>query len=111
VRRNEVIVIGVRTTEEAMTPEQRILRTPEAAQYLGLAKSTLEKLRLTGGGPKFIRLGIRALGYSPDDLQEWLRSRVRSSTSEPDTQRAAAKRPTPEHQAPPGEAAVASEGS
>jgi hypothetical protein len=50
--------MGIRTPEEAMTPEQRILRTPEAAQYLGLAKSTLEKHRLTGSGPKFIRLGL-----------------------------------------------------
>ena len=27
------------------------LRTPEAARYVGLAAKTLEKLRLTKGGP------------------------------------------------------------
>jgi len=35
----------------------RRLRTPAAADYLGYAESTLEKKRLTGDGPPFIRLG------------------------------------------------------
>jgi predicted DNA-binding transcriptional regulator AlpA len=61
---------------------QRVLRTPEAAKYLGLAVSTLEKFRLTGEGPKFVRIGIRAVGYLTDDLDDWLRSRVRSTTSD-----------------------------
>ena len=50
---------------------RRVLRTPEAAEYLGLAASTLEKKRLTGGGPRFVRLG-RAIGYDFADLDAWL---------------------------------------
>ena len=50
----------------------RIVRTPGAAEYTGLAESTLEKLRLTGGGPLFIRLGGRAIGYDLRDLDAWL---------------------------------------
>jgi predicted DNA-binding transcriptional regulator AlpA len=50
----------------------KILRTPQAAEYVGLAASTLEKLRLTGGGPRFLRLGNRAVGYEIDDLDRWL---------------------------------------
>ena len=42
---------------------RRILRTPATAEYLGLSQSTLEKKRLSGGGPTFIRLGGRAIGY------------------------------------------------
>jgi len=61
---------------------QRVLRTPEAAIYLGLAVSTLEKFRLTGEGPKFVRIGIRAVGYLTDDLDAWLGSRARLSTSD-----------------------------
>lgn len=64
--------------------EKRILRTPEAAQFLGLSASTLEKMRSTGGGPKFIRLGGRAVGYDITDLDEWLDAqRTKSSTFQP----------------------------
>ena len=37
--------------------QKRVLRTPEAADYVGLAASTLEKYRLSGEGPQFVRLG------------------------------------------------------
>jgi len=40
---------------------KRILRTAAAAEYVGLAPSTLEKMRLRGGGPTFIRIGGRAI--------------------------------------------------
>ncbi len=53
---------------------RRVLRTPDAASYLGLSASTLEKLRIAGGGPRFIRLGGRAVGYDIRDLDEWLDS-------------------------------------
>ena len=53
----------------------------EAANYLGLSISTLNKLRCSGGGPPFLKLG-RAVRYSPDDLKEWLDSRRVRSTSE-----------------------------
>ena len=60
----------------------QILRTPEAARFLALSPSTLEKMRLTGDGPPFVRLGARAVGYSVDDLRKWLRSRRVLSTSD-----------------------------
>ena len=55
---------------------RRILRTPEAAEYVGLAESTLEKQRVSGTGPRFIRLGSRAIGYDIRDLDAWLASRA-----------------------------------
>ena len=54
------------------TPEKRIFRTHEAAEYVGLASSTLEKMRVNGDGPPFIRLGGRAVGYDIKDLDAWL---------------------------------------
>ena len=63
--------------------EPRILNTAAAARVVGLGASTLEKLRLLGGGPTFIRLGSRRVGYRRDDLDMWLDTRPRmSSTSE-----------------------------
>ena len=59
----------------------RRLRTPAAADYLGYAESTLEKKRLTGDGPPFIRLG-RTIVYDTRDLDAWLLTRRARSTSE-----------------------------
>ena len=52
--------------------DKRILRTPAAADYVGLSASTLEKMRLSSAGPEFVRLGGRAVGYDVRDLDEWL---------------------------------------
>ena len=59
---------------------KRVLRTPEAADYTGLSPSTLEKYRLSGDGPKFIRLGGRAVGYDIRDLDAWLDEQRRSTS-------------------------------
>lgn len=61
--------------------EIRMLKTTEAARVLGLSASTLAKLRLTGSGPAFRKLG-RAVRYAPLDLQTWADARSRVSTSE-----------------------------
>lgn len=59
---------------------RRMLRTDDAAKLIGLSPSTLAKLRLTGGGPRYIKLG-RAVIYDPADLETWLTAHRRSSTS------------------------------
>ena len=61
---------------------QRKLRTPEAAQYLGLSQSTLAKMRLRGDGPAYFKAGRRIVLYDPADLEAWLAARRRFSTSE-----------------------------
>jgi excisionase family DNA binding protein len=48
-----------------------ILRTSEAAGYIGLRKSTLEAWRVRGGGPVFLKLG-KAVRYRKDDLDAFL---------------------------------------
>jgi predicted DNA-binding transcriptional regulator AlpA len=58
-----------------------IMRTRDAAAYIGLAESTLEKRRVSGGGPKFIRLG-RSIRYRVEDLEAFLAEHVFGSTSE-----------------------------
>jgi len=65
-----------------MQPEKRIFRTREAAEYLGLSASTLEKKRMTGDGPDFIRITGRAVGYDIADLNSWIDGQRRASTSE-----------------------------
>ena len=64
------------------TPEYRKhLRTADAAAYCGLAKSTFEKLRVTGGGAPFLKIG-RTVVYDVDDLDNWLDGKRRTSTSD-----------------------------
>lgn len=64
---------------------RQVLRTPEAAEYVGLSASSLEKMRPVGTGPRFVRLTDRAIGYDIRDLDEWLgrhRSTVRETESD-----------------------------
>lgn len=62
-----------------------VMNTAEAAKYVGLAEGTLEKMRVYGGGPKFLTLGsTTAVRYLIDDLDDWLETRRHSSTSERD---------------------------
>jgi hypothetical protein len=56
------------------------LRTEQAAEYTAVGNSTLEKLRLTGGGPTYIKVG-KVVVYDPDDLDSWLSAHRRLSTS------------------------------
>jgi predicted DNA-binding transcriptional regulator AlpA len=55
----------------------------EAAEFLGLATSTLAKLRSTGNGPAYCKLGRRVV-YRMEDLEAWLESRVARDTSDAD---------------------------
>ena len=61
---------------------KRRLRTKDAADYIGLSKSTLEKMRVTGGGPVYSALG-RIVVYDVGDLDAFVEVRKRRSTSEP----------------------------
>jgi hypothetical protein len=61
------------------------LTEDEAADYIGFGRSTLGKLRLSGGGPRYLKLSDSPRGrvvYRPCDLDAWLESRIRRSTSE-----------------------------
>jgi hypothetical protein len=57
------------------------LDTEGAATYCGVGKSTLEKLRLTGGGPAYLK-PTRSVVYQVSDLDAWLDRSRRQSTSE-----------------------------
>lgn len=58
------------------------LSTREAARYLGVGASTLEHWRCQGGGPRFHRLSARRVVYDTAELDRFLASTLRASTSE-----------------------------
>ena len=73
----------IETTQNAASEASvRIaLTTGEAAAYLGMAASTLNKWRCDGDGPHFLKLG-RAVRYRQDDLDRFLETRMFRSTAE-----------------------------
>jgi hypothetical protein len=59
-----------------------LLDTHQAALRLGLARATLAKYRVVGGGPPFVKLGAKVL-YPEPDLAAWLAAKPRQfSTSD-----------------------------
>ena len=53
----------------------------QAASSLGLSVSTLAKLRLSGAGPVYSKLGRRVV-YRLEDLEAWIAANRFQSTSE-----------------------------
>jgi predicted DNA-binding transcriptional regulator AlpA len=58
-----------------------LLNTHQAAERCSLSPRTLEKHRVAGGGPHFIRLGS-AVRYRLEDLDAWIAANRRRSTSD-----------------------------
>ena len=58
-----------------------VLNAGQVAERLGLSASTLAKMRLSGDGPAYAKLGRRVV-YRPDDIDAWIASNRYRSTSE-----------------------------
>jgi predicted DNA-binding transcriptional regulator AlpA len=67
----------------ASLASERLMTSVEAATFLALAASTLAKMRLRGDGPRYRRVGRRAVRYAMSDLRYWLDECSRTSTSDP----------------------------
>jgi helix-turn-helix protein len=60
---------------------QTLLTQRDAAIALRCSERTLERLRLTGNGPRYIKTTRRVL-YREAELEAWLTGRLTTSTSE-----------------------------
>ena len=65
----------------SLLPSQKLLRPSAAGEFLGLSAHTLAKKRMTGDGPRFIKLG-GAVRYDLKDPEEFVAHSVRRSTSD-----------------------------
>ncbi|MFT4574415.1 MAG: putative DNA-binding transcriptional regulator AlpA [Marinomonas primoryensis] len=58
--------------------EKQVLTEREAAQYIGMSRSFLRQARIEGNrlnrtpGPKFFKVGTKAIRYRRDRLDEWI---------------------------------------
>ncbi|MCU7932064.1 MAG: helix-turn-helix domain-containing protein [Candidatus Thiodiazotropha sp. (ex Codakia rugifera)] len=59
-----------------------LLTTHEAAAVLGVSKAFLERDRWAGARIPFVKIGARAVRYRADDLNTYINSQVRQSTSD-----------------------------
>jgi predicted DNA-binding transcriptional regulator AlpA len=50
----------------------RVVTEAETAKITSLSRPTLQRYRHDGVGPKFIRLGVRRIGYRLSDLAAWM---------------------------------------
>jgi excisionase family DNA binding protein len=62
-----------------------LLTQRDAARLLSLSIRTLERMRVTGLGPRFIKLG-NSVRYRESDLEQWIASRSVASTSQKEMQ-------------------------
>lgn len=62
-----------------MQHQNSIMNVEQAAEYLGLATSTLNKWRCYGDGPTFLKLG-RSVRYRVSDLNDFLEQSEHENT-------------------------------
>lgn len=61
----------------------QLLTTAEAVERLGLSPRTVEMWRITGDGPRYRKLGRRAVRYAESELAAFAAANTRDSTSRP----------------------------
>jgi hypothetical protein len=62
------------------TRHRKYLNAADAAEFIGLAKQTLNSWRVSGGGPPYHKLGRRVL-YDAEELEGWVQGRRARHTS------------------------------
>lgn len=60
----------------------QLLTTKQAANFLGVSAAFLERDRWAGAKVPFVRVGTRLIRYRQEDLDKFIQSRIRLSTSE-----------------------------
>jgi hypothetical protein len=89
----EFLGVGDCSTKPQSALDKRLLRPFEVEFEYGLPAGELAKKRVAGGsdGPPFLRFG-RAIYYDRHDLERWIATSKRNSTSDPGPSRAPSPR-------------------
>ena len=70
----------------ALSDMESLLVPDEAAAHLRVTTGYLAKLRVEGGGPRYVKLAPRVILYRLSDLRSYVESHLRTSTSDPGTE-------------------------
>lgn len=60
----------------------RLINEHEAASFIGHSVRTLQKWRVTGQGPKYVRISARSIRYRRRELINWCEVRLQRHTGE-----------------------------
>jgi excisionase family DNA binding protein len=74
-------VFGATLKGSVMSAEV-LLTVEDAAARLKISKHTLNRWRVTGEGPPFVKYGPRLVRYTEHMLDEWAKKRLHGSTRE-----------------------------
>ena len=72
-------LIAESAREAATIP--KLLTPAEVAQVLGVGVRTLERWRMTGEGPEFLKLSRKQVRYTEDALANFIKDAARRSTA------------------------------
>ncbi len=61
---------------------EQLLTEGQVAEYLNLTPRALQAWRYKGGGPRYVAISTRAVRYRTTDLESWIETRIRTSTSD-----------------------------
>lgn len=70
------------TPPDRLTLDQQYYSPKELSDLLGISMSLLSKLRLSGKGPKYIKISYRVLRYPMTEVAKYIEAYKRQSTSE-----------------------------
>ena len=55
---------------------RRVVSEAEAATHVNLSLVHFRRLRREGRGPRYVKLGVKRVGYRLSDLDEWIEVRL-----------------------------------
>lgn len=58
-----------------------LLTTKQAARFLGVSEAFLERDRWAGARIRFVRVGLRAVRYRPEDLLAYIEARTEQAAT------------------------------
>lgn len=64
----------------AQPVERRILRRVEVEKKTGFKRSQIYNLMKEGKFPQSIRLGVRAVGWNSEEIEQWVSERLQDRT-------------------------------
>ena len=79
---NEKIVSGPSFAGAFKANGDALLTERETAALLGVTDRCLQAWRYRGGGPHFVKISARCVRYRLIDLENFIESRIRTSTSD-----------------------------
>ncbi len=59
-----------------------LLKPKDVADLLAVSERTLERWRITGEGPRFVRLGSKVVRYTGEEVEAFVAARVKANTGQ-----------------------------